>query len=137
MSRRRRTLLLGLSLALLLALGVGAAALWPSPSDAELAATRVEVGMGMYDAFERLPFSCRPPDVEGSTVFGPMDVNWPYPDGSTLSLTISGATVSSVRVIRPPPVNPIVRLRRTLARLIPVLDDRPPATFAPTDLGIG
>jgi hypothetical protein len=135
MIRQRRTLLLGLAALLLLALGIRSAIVWQEPiSEAEKAASRIEVGMTADQALQLAEPSFtgvnggtpslwepdesgRPPLVRG-TYF------WVYRDGSVLTTAIDqpGGIVTSVQT-RQNPINPLTRLRRTLAHAFPFLTE--------------
>ncbi len=135
MRSRRRTRLLGLALVLLLALGVGVSLLWPMPCEAEQTAALLHIGMLERDACQlidsdtariRLPNSYSglapwPPDYQTHSVF--------FADGSRAAVDFQKNSsgewrLSSVKVEPPDPplvTNPLTRLRRTLARILPFL----------------
>jgi hypothetical protein len=145
MKRRRRILLLGLALALLLAGGIGAVLLWPLPSEAERTAARIEVGtlwdqelellarpgqryLADSDYRERAMLATGSPRRRPAVDLTAIDSGtrrWRYVDGSTLNVTrdLEGCCVTSVFTTPPPPVHPLTRLRRTLARALPFLGE--------------
>jgi hypothetical protein len=131
--KRRYTLLLSLALVALLAAGTGVALLWPTPSEAERMAERIEVGMTFRQVAKVVP---PPPQGRWSANFlgDPFEIGWDQDDGSTLFIEFATpeegelmngkfARVAAVRTTPPPPVHPLTRLRRTLARAFPFLGE--------------
>jgi hypothetical protein len=129
MNRRRWKLwVAGIALVQLLVIGVDVALLWPMPSEAKRSSALVEVGMEWQRAKELIPTGeigpmvFRPDGLGG--VLGPPHVVWIYSDSSQLGvyLDLSASRVTSVVYIPPSqPVPPLIRLRRTLTRIIPAL----------------
>jgi hypothetical protein len=128
MNRRRRTLLLGLALVAGLAGGIVATLLWLAPCDAERFAAKIGAGMRRDEVLKVVN---PPPSVwQPSSTFldeSPWVLN--YFDGSILSVEFTPPVeggrvwVTSVRTTPPPPVHPLTRLRRTLARALPFLGE--------------
>jgi hypothetical protein len=111
----------GIVLVQLLVIGADVA-LWPVPSEAEQAAGRMKVGETLDET--DLPFFSR------MDAFGNLSGYRAQPafsDGSSLELMVSfrqdGEILDSVEVLRPNPIHPMTRLRRTLARVFPYLAD--------------
>jgi hypothetical protein len=119
MSRRRRILLLGVALVALAFVGTVAVVLWPlPPSEAEQKAELIRVGMPRSEVNELLGSSTR---WTVANVFNGKD-------GSQLVVVFPhrldlGHCVVSFHTIPPPPVHPLTRLRRTLARALPFLGE--------------
>jgi hypothetical protein len=116
----------GIALAQLLVLGAAVALVWPS--EAEWVAAKIEVGMRRDQVWEVVnpsPSAWQPP----STFFDESPWVLNYADGSILSVEFTQPVegrperVALVRTTPPPPVHPLTRLRRTLARIIPALKE--------------
>jgi hypothetical protein len=146
MKQRWKLWSLALVLVLLLpVLVIVAAMLWPTPSDAQSAAARIKVGMDVYAACERLPFACGMDSDGGALQLRQMVavLRWSYPDGSLLILDCEfiewgvPGVILSIQTAPAPPVSPIIRVRRILARLIPSLNPDPPALYDPAGLRFG
>jgi hypothetical protein len=117
----------GIALAQLLVIGADVA-LWPMPSEAEQRAASIDMEMKWVDA------------VMPSATYGRSGSPWPhatfmadsdtcfwgFQDGSGLRVTFRGRMFSaqrieSISIMPPDPVHPLIRLRRTLARVFPFL----------------
>jgi hypothetical protein len=116
-------LYLGLAVLLLLAAGVGVAVMWPTPSEAEEDAASIRVGMTtaqVREVIESFPDTRRRLLATGDNgeVIG---VNFDDESGLSIDYTGEGESrrVRDVEVFAPPPVHPLARLRRTLARILP------------------
>jgi hypothetical protein len=120
MKRRRRNLLLGLSLALL-AVGVVGLLLWPTPSEAEWVAALLHEGMTREQVLEVISEGHR------GYIAGLYDY-WDCSDGSILRVYYDRSPdrvfyVINISADPPPPEPPMIRLRRTLARVLPFLEE--------------
>jgi hypothetical protein len=116
----------GISLAQLFVLGADVA-MWPQPSEAERMAARLYIGMTEELALEILR-DCHGIHGKSSTCRGGYFC-W-FQDGSRLSLGFECRVslgqsyhVTTVRTDPPDPSPPLTRLRRTLARLMPVFGE--------------
>jgi hypothetical protein len=134
----------GIALVQLLIIGVDLALLWRN--QAEVAGARLSVGMKYLEARETLWLAggylpkrlLRRKDEWKKRQSGVQE--WKFSDGSAMrvayetdwsvddSMTGVSTTVTSVFAIPPPSVHPLTRLRRTLARIFPALDDSPRST---------
>jgi hypothetical protein len=123
--RRRIYPVTGPLLIALLVAGLAVAILWPMPSEAEQEAAKLEVGT-MLKEMEWF----HPPCTNYAVMAG--GVRFEFADGSTLTLGLGAeglgverprcvVFVRSIRVTPPAPVDPLTRLRRTLARVFPFL----------------
>jgi hypothetical protein len=116
----------GIALAQLLVIGVDVALLWPS--EAEWVAARIDAGMRRDQVWEVVnpsPSAWQPP----STFFDESPWVLNYADGSILTIEFTPpvegwhARVALVSSTPPPPVHPLTRLCRTLARAFPFLGE--------------
>jgi hypothetical protein len=116
----------GIALVLLLVIGAAVALVWPS--EAEWVAAKIEVGMRrdqVWAVVNPSPSAWRPP----SRFFDESPWVLNYADGSILLIEFTPRVdsrperVALVRTTPPPPVHPLTRLRRTLARFIPAVGE--------------
>jgi hypothetical protein len=114
----------GIVVVLLLAGGIVAATLWLTPTGtlAERAAAKVYAGMSCNELKQVVPESWNlSMDIRSHSEF------CCFSDGSTLWVRFDSANNVTSMLIppslnpMPPPVHPLTRLRRTLARVLPVL----------------
>ena len=117
----------GIALAQVIVLGVDVVLLWPMPSAAEQATARIGVGM----TEEEVAFSIRDYTAPWPGVSDPRGGRawWFFKDGSCLEVRFGPSPDENTRpavflhATPPPPVPPLTRLRRTLARLFPALKE--------------
>jgi hypothetical protein len=116
----------GIALVQLLVIGAAVALVWPS--EAEWVAAKIEVGMRreqVWAVVNPSPSAWQPP----STFFDESPWVLNYADGSILLIEFTPRVearperVAWVRTTPLPPVHPLTRLRRTLARVFPVLGE--------------
>jgi uncharacterized protein YndB with AHSA1/START domain len=123
---RRWMLLLAVAVFALLANGLAIAARWPTPSEAERKAALLRVGMSWDETFV-LMAPRWPMTYLGNEAGTRLYIGWPQSDGSQITVTFvpveeGGRRALSIRTT-PPPVHPLTRLRRTLARAFPFVGE--------------
>jgi hypothetical protein len=113
MKRRSwKVLVAGIALVQMLVIGVDTA-LWPIPCEAEQWAERIRDGLTESQEFE-----LDRDYVGAKESIGGWRFFYRFADGS--QMTIKGST-GSAHTDPPPPVHPLIRLRRALARVVPSL----------------
>jgi hypothetical protein len=117
--------LFGLAALLSLAAVLGVTVLWPAASEADEDAASIRVGMTpdqVQEVVESFPDTRRRLMAAGEN--GEV-IGISYDDQSGMSIEYAGEgesrRVRDVEVFAPPPVHPLTRLRRTLARVLPFL----------------
>jgi hypothetical protein len=127
MKTRWKVWVAGIALAQLLVIGVDVALLWPS--EAKVAAERVRPGMSELEVSSSFDGRIYRQCVEA---LGYKAFLYQFADRSCLCVGMNWAEtvdgehifrVTSVRNSPPPPVHPLTRLRRTLARALPFLGE--------------
>lgn len=123
MRKHRRLLAALLALVLPLALGVGATVLRPTLSEAEIALSQTHEGMWQTQVEEVVGLT--PYCFWGERGTPNWTTKWRFPDGSGFTLVFEqGGVVLPVSEVHPPDaVHPLIRLRRTLARIFPALKE--------------
>jgi hypothetical protein len=120
MDRRRWKLwVVGIALAQLLIIGVEVAQ-WPTPDEAEMLAAKIAVGATREQVAKALRLSEVPTVKTRATE---VTIHY-FDDGSECEIRFdSNSLVYAVRIAPSPPVPPLTRLRRTLARAFPFLGE--------------
>jgi hypothetical protein len=131
MIRRRRTLLLGL--ALLLVVGSVVAILWTTPCEADRKAALIRKGMTKRDVFDVMgpqsPMDDMLTRIQDPELIRGTELAWLQEDRSALHVGFRSSEAGAEPVVvytwtrEPPPVHPLTRLRRTLARVLPFLGE--------------
>src|SRR5258707_21583 len=128
MKCRRRTLLIGLALVLLLAIGAGPVLMWPTSSQAERKAATLRLGMPLGEASLICEKDISVWSAITSLASPYRSFHCRFADGSKLTVRaersredVNTFLVSALQIT--PPEHPLTRLRRTLARIMPALEE--------------